>query len=482
MSDNPALDFMQTNNVNNNNKKNSNNTNDNNNTLSQTSQCNRMQNCDTDCIYTPCTLNNPINSTVTIVDTKNTVINNNEHSNATLASTSTVNEVLSNVGKKNAISSILRNSKKLPSKDHRVEQKQVINDVKRSLPANITFVPAANALLPQPTTVADRFVQQHHPHIHNQNQQQRFLPRVKPQFRKLKKYASETCFSATSAPHIGTDFTMYSSATNSSETPSSPSINTNKGYGEGFSSTEATLEPLLSGENLSSQNKSPNSPHLFQVREVKNFNCGSTPNYRFFAPNMNNSNNNISTNVCSSGATVINKINRKRQDSDDASGSLGSETTVASGTMSPQSRKNMRFKMRRPRSTGNVVQMTSGNSQQNSHLRYTIHNNNHVSGRHPHYSGSSGGGFDHTTYYNQNQQNNYATNNSGNYDTSFTSATLHSLDDSFHHVHADTYSNGAPSACPGADDRRPSNFYLFENDSNHEFDDEINGNFIIFFN
>jgi hypothetical protein len=52
------------------------------------------------------------------------------------------------------------------------------------------------------------------------------------------------------------------------------------------------------------------------------------------------------------------------------------------------------------------------------------------------------------------------------YDPSYTSATVHSLDSNqqlpltIHDMEAE---------------RRPSNFYIFDDDSLHEFDDEING-------
>jgi hypothetical protein len=46
------------------------------------------------------------------------------------------------------------------------------------------------------------------------------------------------------------------------------------------------------------------------------------------------------------GNTVVKKLEqRRRQDSDDASGSVGSETTCASGTVTPVSRRMLRFKV-----------------------------------------------------------------------------------------------------------------------------------------
>lgn len=51
------------------------------------------------------------------------------------------------------------------------------------------------------------------------------------------------------------------------------------------------------------------------------------------------------------------------------------------------------------------------------------------------------------------------------YDPSFTSATIHSLDSGGHQV------------IPMLDERRPSNFYMMDDDSTHEFDDDVNGEF-----
>ncbi len=52
-----------------------------------------------------------------------------------------------------------------------------------------------------------------------------------------------------------------------------------------------------------------------------------------------------------------------------------------------------------------------------------------------------------------------------NYDPSFTSVTLHSLDSI----------QPLTATEPCIEERRHSNFYLFEDDSEHEFDDEATG-------
>jgi hypothetical protein len=55
------------------------------------------------------------------------------------------------------------------------------------------------------------------------------------------------------------------------------------------------------------------------------------------------------------------------------------------------------------------------------------------------------------------------------YDPSYTSATVHSLD-----------SNQLPLTVHEIEvERRPSNFYIFDDDSTHEFDDEIAGVFML---
>ncbi|CAD5209196.1 unnamed protein product [Bursaphelenchus okinawaensis] len=120
------------------------------------------------------------------------------------------------------------------------------------------------------------------------------------------------------------------------------------------------------------------------------------------------------------GSTVANKVHRRRQDSDDASGSVGSETTVASGTITPVSRRMLRFKLRRPKSTGSM-----GNQQDTLGQGDTYHS-------------------------------------TGNpYDPSFTSATIHSLESNQQQIFQDV------------EERRASNFYIFDDDSTHEFDDEV---------
>jgi hypothetical protein len=123
----------------------------------------------------------------------------------------------------------------------------------------------------------------------------------------------------------------------------------------------------------------------------------------------------------SNGKTVINKINRRRQDSDDVSGSIASETTIASGPTTP---KNVRLKLKRPKSTGN--------------MGYT----NHIYG-----DGTMNSAGTVTVY-----------------DPSYTSATIHSFDSQQQHM-----------LVPVETERRASNFYM-DDDSMHEFDDDGNGN------
>lgn len=123
----------------------------------------------------------------------------------------------------------------------------------------------------------------------------------------------------------------------------------------------------------------------------------------------------------SNGKTVINKINRRRQDSDEASGSIISETTIASGAATPTT-KNVRLKLKRPKSTGNMGFA------------------NHVYGDTMNSAGT-------VTVY----------------DPSYTSATIHSFDSQH------------PLAVPMTEERRASNFYM-DDDSLHEFDDDGNGN------
>ncbi|KAI1705880.1 hypothetical protein DdX_13314 [Ditylenchus destructor] len=315
---------------------------------------------------------------------------------------------------------------------------------KRSLPTNITF---ATGL---PATLTDRFVQQHHPgsHGHHQNRGKQTHIQNKPggdskvSHKRLKKYASETSFAS------AVDLPSTVMCSHSDETPSPPIA---------YSPSAGVLQPLLGHEKQSQDPERGDrevrtgSNRVFHVRTVPNSN--SVVNY--FNPTPKSSGGTQVTQVTngsggSGGNAVINKLQRRSQcraDSDDGngSGSVGSETTVASGTMTPQSRRNMRFKMRRPKSTGNMIPGTT---------------TNHVS--------SGAGGHGHGVplsqgHLHQLQSNNNNNSNSGNYDPSFTSATIHSLDDSIQKDVQEVV----------MEERRPSNFYLFEDDSNHEFDDEV---------
>ncbi|KAK0396023.1 hypothetical protein QR680_001531 [Steinernema hermaphroditum] len=121
------------------------------------------------------------------------------------------------------------------------------------------------------------------------------------------------------------------------------------------------------------------------------------------------------------GSAVIRAATRRsRQDSDDASGSLASDATVVSSTVAtPQARhKIKRFRLKRPKSAGNMGQNS-----------YSSINNN---------------------------------------ETSYTSATIHSLD------------SLQPLQTHLENERRPSNVYMIDDDSTHEFDEDMTGNSLIY--
>ncbi|KHN80779.1 hypothetical protein Tcan_09865 [Toxocara canis] len=118
---------------------------------------------------------------------------------------------------------------------------------------------------------------------------------------------------------------------------------------------------------------------------------------------------NNSSNRFNGGGTVFGRLIRRRQESD-GSGSLGSEATVASASMTPLSRQKMRSRMRRPKSATHMGQ------------GYEV----------------------------------------GNYGSSGASATLHSLH---------SLDSMQPLTVP-KDDRRPSNVYMMDDDSVHEFEED----------
>lgn len=124
--------------------------------------------------------------------------------------------------------------------------------------------------------------------------------------------------------------------------------------------------------------------------------------------------------VSSSSANATSAAVRVRDDSDDASASIASETTVQSGSMTPLSRQKMRFRLQRPKSASHMI--------------------------------SSGG-------------------STNALNTSLTSATVHSLD-----------SIQQPLMnVVDVDRRRPSNVFMIDDDSVHEFDDDIAGRYFFFF-
>lgn len=124
---------------------------------------------------------------------------------------------------------------------------------------------------------------------------------------------------------------------------------------------------------------------------------------------------NSSCNRINTGGTVFGRLIRKRQESD-GSGSLGSEATVASGSVTPLSRHKMRSRMRRPKSA--------------THMGHGSEFGNH---------GSSG--------------------------ASATIHSMHSLD-------------SMQLLTLPKDERRPSNIYTMDDDSVHEFEED-NGWLII---
>jgi hypothetical protein len=65
---------------------------------------------------------------------------------------------------------------------------------------------------------------------------------------------------------------------------------------------------------------------------------------------------------------------RAREDSDDLSASVDSQTTVQSATMTPQSRRKLRFRLRRPKSAGQARDMMGGSASQlnTSHTSTTV--------------------------------------------------------------------------------------------------------------
>uniref|UniRef100_A0A7E4W6D6 Similar to n=1 Tax=Panagrellus redivivus TaxID=6233 RepID=A0A7E4W6D6_PANRE len=222
--------------------------------------------------------------------------------------------------------------------------------------------------------------------------------------RQLRKFASETSFGA--APALAMQMVGASAGTGSAGSSGSGALSV-------VTNDEYTYTPTNANESREIRTPS----RIFHVRPVPSSSRGS--------------------NGFASANAVINKLNnhRRRQDSDDASGSVASENTVASGTMTPISRRHMRFKMRRPKSTGNM-------------------------GYHP-ISGTITGIAGPGPISNERETTN--SGGTGVYDASYTSATIHSLDSSGHANHM---------ATPSMDERRPSNFYMMDDDSTHEFDEE----------
>uniref|UniRef100_A0A0N5C1G2 Uncharacterized protein n=1 Tax=Strongyloides papillosus TaxID=174720 RepID=A0A0N5C1G2_STREA len=120
------------------------------------------------------------------------------------------------------------------------------------------------------------------------------------------------------------------------------------------------------------------------------------------------------------GGTVISKLQGRHQESEDGSGSLASEATVTSGagvytSATPMSKQKLRFKIRRPKSVTNIGNSTSNN----------------------------------------------------NYDNSFTSQTLYSMD-GLDKLEKNGYLNNN-------EERRMSTVYMMDDDSTHEFEENQTG-------
>jgi hypothetical protein len=330
-----------------------------------------------------------------------------------------------------------------------------------------------------PTTVAERFVQQQ---LRSKNLAANVqLHKKAPQHRRLRKYASETSFSSTA------------SAGSSRLLPSRDPL--------GSSCQTESLQPLATATSLGQEGENEilmfsrmlraRSPQPGQVTAVSNQSplsvaipFGTTTATRF---TPYNGGGNVVAATAPSG--VATKVQRKRQDSDDASVSLGSGSTVGSVQMTPQTHRKMmaaqqRQKLRRPKSTGNMLTQETS-PQTTPQDRNSIpqdRNSMPLSGAGGHFvfvpDGSArvqqrNRNSSNTVLSSSNNNNN---NNVNAYDPSYTSATIHSLE---------SLNNTQPLVMIGhpdanSEDRRPSNYYLFEDDSTHEFDDEGKQSFICF--
>uniref|UniRef100_A0A915MCL6 Uncharacterized protein n=1 Tax=Meloidogyne javanica TaxID=6303 RepID=A0A915MCL6_MELJA len=341
---------------------------------------------------------------------------------------------------------------------------------------------------PNLTTVADRFVLQHYSKAGSGGTLPiSGIPRKKaPQHRRLRKYASETSFC------------------------SSP--------GSSFGS-------VGSGASLLHPSQCPGRIRTVTLMNGRSRNSGGDLGEETPSPPL------IIT-AAPNPLTYQGDQEIRKDSGDDASCSLGSGSTQGSNSQQTPlsqrriqiiqmqqkqqhpftpSQQQQRFKMRRPRSTGQIIIQQIPNSKkkysETQECNYSIEQNS--GGSSSTTAGQSGPDNNHRcrtmssgTPYNihQNHSSNCVANNissinnnnnKGNnsfvgYDPSYTSATVYSTD-SIINIHSacgqPTNPETVSGTCTGSGapmtadaiipvDRRPSNYYLFEDDSAHEFDDE----------
>uniref|UniRef100_A0A1I8BFI9 Uncharacterized protein n=1 Tax=Meloidogyne hapla TaxID=6305 RepID=A0A1I8BFI9_MELHA len=374
---------------------------------------------------------------------------------------------------------------------------------------------------PNLTTVADRFVLQHYSKAGSGGTLPTSgIPRKKaPQHRRLRKYASETSFC--SSP--GSSFGSVGSGASLLPPGQCPgrirTITLMNGRGRN------------SGGDLACEREVRTGARVFHVRP-----SGTSPQQQ-------------SAHLASAGSTVINRLHQRRcqpqqlsqspqsqeirKDSgDDASCSLGSGSTQGSNSQQTPlsqrriqiiqmnqkqqhpftpSQQQQRFKMRRPRSTGQIIIQQMPNSKkkhsETQECNYSIEQNSGgsssttagQSGPDNHRCRTMSSGTPYNIHQNHsancvasnisssNNNNNKGNSSSVGYDPSYTSATVYSTDSIINinsacgqqanpeTVSATCTGSGAPMMADAIIpvDRRPSNYYLFEDDSAHEFDDEV---------
>ncbi|CAK5089090.1 unnamed protein product [Meloidogyne enterolobii] len=377
---------------------------------------------------------------------------------------------------------------------------------------------------PNLTTVADRFVLQHYSKAGSGGTLPiSGIPRKKaPQHRRLRKYASETSFCSSPGSSFGS-VGSGASLLHPSQCP-----------GRIRTVTLMNGRSRNSGGDLGCEREVRTGARVFHVR-----------------PSGTSSQQSAHL-ACAGSNTLINRLHHQRRcqpqqqlsqspqsqeirkdSGDDASCSLGSGSTQGSNSQQTPlsqrriqiiqmqqkqqhpftpSQQQQRFKMRRPRSTGQIIIQQIPNSKkkysETQECNYSIEQNS--GGSSSTTAGQSGpdnnhrcrtmsSGTPYTIHQNHssncvannisainNNNNNKGNNSSVGYDPSYTSATVYSTD-SIINIHSacgqPTNPETVSGTCTGSGapmtadaiipvDRRPSNYYLFEDDSAHEFDDE----------